>query len=382
MRKVFPADVVALVLLLLICIPLFATQIPLQPEKSDYDLHRYYAQQILDTGKIGIPHFLYEFLILAVHSILPGFGLMESSFVVVLMFYLFLPALLFFLIRRTFPPAPSYFAVIASGFLALSLAIITPVTLYTLPKRDLYFGYIGMAVYHNPTMLILRPLALLVFVYAARVFKADRKTSFLLLSSLLVVSTLAKPSYTVCLLPAIVLLALAEHTRGNSVDWKLLSLGIVLPGVLVLGWQYAQAYRSSVDPPGILFAPLAVVRHYSPSVLSKFVFSILFPLCVTVCYLPHVRKNVRFRLCWLTFGFGLFYSYFLAEGGERMYHWNFAWSAQISLFVLCVVAVLFLLRQSYRGFRFSFCAAIFGLHVISGIIWYWYQLRFSRALNF
>jgi hypothetical protein len=59
------------------------------------------------------------------------------------------------------------------------------------------------------------------------------------------------------------------------------------------------------------------------------------------------KKTLEINLAWLTFFFGAFYFYFLAEGGEsaRTYSANFAWSSQLTLFVLVFVSLVFFLKQ-------------------------------------
>jgi len=93
-------------------------------------------------------------------------------------------------------------------------------------------------------------------------------------------------------------------------------------------------------------------------------------------YFQKTRQDLSFNLAWLTFIFGAFYTYFLAES-ERVTDGNFIWSGQITLFMLFVVSAVFFLRQIYepgKGFTFSraaiICIVIWMLHVASGVLWY------------
>jgi cytochrome c oxidase assembly factor CtaG len=59
---------------------------------------------------------------------------------------------------------------------------------------------------------------------------------------------------------------------------------------------------------------------------------------------------------------------------------NFAWSGQISLFILFVASALFYMRELLSGNnnagnllsrkKVLFCAAMYGLHVLSGVLFY------------
>ena len=50
------------------------------------------------------------------------------------------------------------------------------------------------------------------------------------------------------------------------------------------------------------------------------------------------RRDTMLNLAWLTFGFATLQTYLLAEAGPRFNDGNFAWSSQISLFVLFTVS--------------------------------------------
>ena len=84
-------------------------------------------------------------------------------------------------------------------------------------------------------------------------------------------------------------------------------------------------------------------------------------------------------LAWLCFIFGAFYSYFMSEtSGGQFTMGNFDWSAEVSLFILFVVVTLFWIERLVEKKRWekkdTAVAVAFGLHLISGIIYYLYSL--------
>ena len=88
---------------------------------------------------------------------------------------------------------------------AVALMLIAPITIFTWSQQNLYFGYIPAHVYHNPTQVALKPFALLFFVAALRVFSDRvRRALFIALTFALgLCATLAKPSLSICLIPAL-----------------------------------------------------------------------------------------------------------------------------------------------------------------------------------
>ena len=105
-------------------------------------------------------------------------------------------------------------------------------------------GYINPYVYHNPTLIALRLFVIPVSLLALRIFSNTsyrnanhRLYTLLLCASLVLRSTLAKQSFTLALIPGCFAFAAWRAFRGNRVDWILLSLRDLYPG-LAQGLQY------------------------------------------------------------------------------------------------------------------------------------------------
>jgi hypothetical protein len=131
--------------------------------------------------------------------------------------------------------------------------------------------------------------------------------------------------------------------------------------------------------------------------LLKFLLSILFPLLVYIFYFKAAIKTLYLNLAWAVFTFGAAYMYLLAEGGERLAHATFTWSAICALFILFIVSTAFLIqivrckavtplltdnliepRSSNHSFRsrvkITILLCVLGLHMISGIYWYYIHI--------
>ena len=170
----------------------------------------------------------------------------------------------------------------------------------------------------------------------------------------------------------------------------------MLPAIVTLGLQILLFSSSE----GFIFAPLAVIYSWTRinpnapnDMFLKFLLSILFPLLVYIFYFKAAVKTLYLNLAWVVFAFGAAYMYLLAEGGERLAHANFTWSAICALFILFIVSTTFLIQQTRwkmvlpsqtdspieaRSFnsgllswaKISILVCVLGLHIISGIYWY------------
>lgn len=389
------ADVLAVSVLFLMVVGIFGyvTHLTVSDQVTDYDEHLEFAQSMVESGNVELPHFLYHALVILAHKSLSTQDFHTSETLVIVLGHLLLSLVVYVIFRSGFSESTSSPGALVSIVMTLSVMLVSPVTLFTLGRHNLYFGYIYPAnVYHNPTIILLKPLALLLFFFAAKVFtrqsygKGFRFVAILVVLTIL--SSLTKPNYIICLLPGAVLFAGYRGFRNQVVDWKCLILGIIVPAVAILGWQYYFTYTASSETlksSQIILAPLKVVAHYSSGLFPKFILSMAFPLCVYGAYFRKAVHNIELNLSWGIFLIGAFYTYFLAEGGSRMYSGNFWWSGQITLFILFVMSTRFFILQEIRALtgrrlrRFSnafvLCTLSFGMHLVSGVFWFALHLR-------
>lgn len=346
----------------------------------DYVVHTKLAMQMLTTHSLLSPHFLLQASIILFNQLL-HVNFNTSCFLVVLFSIAGTAALIF---------PRMYLATgktLSSGFLVLGLMLVAPLPLLAPLDGHQYLGYIGINIYHNPTILLLKPFALLLFTFAtARNLGVGLKNRRPLCICILVAigCTLTKPSYMIVFLPTLAIAACVPAMRQSLARPVFIICGIMLPGVLILAGQYWVTYSAQQLPgvyegkSSIILAPLLVMSNFSSWLLVKFFLSISFPLAVVVGYIRRALEDVRLCLAWLAFTIGAAYTYLLAESGPRIFQGNFTWSGQITLFILFVVSLEFFCEQVRLSgrynraskFIFTLCAALFVLHILSGIGYY------------
>ncbi len=263
------------------------------------------------------------------------------------------------------------------AFFAISLTMIAPITLMTFYDGFFYFGYITLVNFHNPTVILVRPLALLSFMLLTRSMEKQSSSKLILFhAGLVVLSALVKPSYLVCILPAFILLSVWQLLIHHKyVDMRMLILGLLIPAGFVLAAQWSITYFTGGDEGGISILPLEVESHFSGYLLPKFLLSIMFPLSVLVFNLHALRQNSSVKLAWLGFLFGIAQMYLLAENGNRLYDGNFRWGAQIMSFLLFSASVRWImsaLRGNAGNWKYSKLPVTMAYlaHLLAGITYY------------
>jgi len=262
------------------------------------------------------------------------------------------------------------------AILAGTLTIVAPVMLFALCDNLYYFGYIALANYHNPTIIFLRPFALISFLLGVRAFtRVNNSWKIIIASSILVmISALIKPNYLLCILPALLILTAWWKFQRKSVDYKYLVFGFLLPSILVLGVQWWVV--NSNDPSPIILSPLGVEGAFSRNLLPKFMLSVLFPLSILVSNFRKYKDNPDLLLAAIGFTVAAFQVYFLAESGDRFYHGNFRWGAQVMLFLWFVVSARELLQKLFDGNKCTrekiILSGIYLSHLAAGIAYYGY----------
>lgn len=262
------------------------------------------------------------------------------------------------------------------AILAVTLTLVAPVMLFAFSDNLYYFGYIALANYHNPTIILLRPLALISFLLGVRAFNGSNNSWKLILTSsiLVMISALIKPNYLLCILPALFVLTVVRKRQRKPVDYKYLVFGYLIPAILVLGIQWWVV--NSNDPSPIIFSPLGVEGAFSKNLLPKFILSVLFPLSILVCNFKKYKDNPDLLLAVIGFIVAVFQVYLLAESGDRFYHGNFRWGAQVMLFLWFVVSARELLQKLFDGNKCSrekiILSGIYLSQLAAGIVYYGY----------
>ena len=324
-------------------------------QRSDYTSHITHAAQMQRGEQTHISHPLFHAQVILYGALLPAVAPIDIGFLAGLTAIALLLPLLLHALRNS---ADGRIPDAALIFLALCLAVIAPLTIWADSK--LLIGYINPTVYHNPPQNLLRLFVIPVSLLALRIFHGRARPSvnqrlyiLLLCGALLMLSTLAKPAYTIALLPGCCLFALWRAMRGISVDWALLIFGVCLPGTLILGLQFLNSYINSAADSSIAFGFLTYMKLWLPAwrIPAQLLLSIAFPLAVYALYWADARRDTYLNLSWVVFITAALWTYSFYEEGRRLWHGNFLWTGYIALFVLMFASLRFLLGRYLDALR-------------------------------
>lgn len=337
-------------------------------DRFDYPVHRELAWSLTWP-----PHFLYHLILTAFRAVTGDWLLAQR--LLLLVNYAALGLALYAFLARGVRAEVRHSKL---SLMAVSLAFVYAIPALYPIDGQLYFGYVALSVYHNTTILLLKPIVafhllwLLLWLSPDTPYRA--RNGFHVIGALLVVlSAMAKPSYLVTLLPAVFLIV-----AWDKASWRGALLAVFLPGAAVLAWLFVNTFGG--DGGGLSFAPLKVINHFTElwTVLPKIVLSLLFPLAMLATFRREVMADRLAILCWLMLLVGLSYGLLLAEKGERVFDGNWLWSGQISAFALFVVNARLLIGHGKfggYGWRVTLAWLAFICHVIAGLVWYLLQYQ-------
>jgi hypothetical protein len=257
-----------------------------------------------------------------------------------------------------------------------ALLISGPINLLTF--RHLYLGYVTTTTYHSPTVQLLKPLALILFLrlhgnVLAEPPEPDTSPRLLNLAILSIVTTLAKPSFTIVVLPALMVMVLV-YRRTVPVRRTLATLAVLGASVgAVIVWQLLFLFTGAGGEEGVGIRPLAVALAFAPTprmLVAKLLLSVAFPAIAFFFNRRAALADRRLVFSYICFLISLLYYLLLAELGPRLYHGNFLWGAMVSLLVVFVSTCAMLARREPTARRATRAPwLILALHAACGLVW-------------
>jgi len=376
-----------------------------QLKTGDFSDHIVWAHELVDKGYLFRPaHQLFQQLVIIVRAFLPFNYFVRinqtfkqiidlksyeiSTMVIITIVYVITAIIIYKQFIKEWDATKTKNNYWLAGGSTLAVMLISPIFLFTLPDQ-MYLGYINGNPFHNPTYLLLRPFALLLFLHTIKNLYSKSHWSALLIAGILIVlGTMSKASFTLTFLPAVGFYVIIHLRNFRKFNWPYLISGLAIPGSIILGMQFVLSYFGNSDD-SIIFAPFQAILNYVPNIGLVLIFillSILSPLILTLLYWKQVCNEPTLQLAWVNFLTALIPALFFSE----RINWpsiNFWWGP------MCAVFILFVVTVSVAGKNKVFCVlnptdklkkwivlSIFGLHLICGIIYYFSSVFFPAPI--
>jgi hypothetical protein len=362
---------------------------------GDFPAHIAFAKYFSENGYLyKIPHTLFARGVTIIRALLPANILVWispyvkqvydlksfeiSTLILMVLTYLFLAYIIANRILNEWKNSTNK-ALFWVGFITFTILLAAPIFLFTFPNR-MFVGYVNGNRYDSPTYILSKPFVLLFFLGIVDNFEAKWNwKQAILIAIALVCATLAKPSFTITILPAIGILVLFSIKRLRKINWGFLIFAIGLPSIIVLFGQYIINYSGNRGD-RILIAPFKEILFHVPNLYLVFfliIMSIAFPIVITTFYWKEIKHDLEFRLAWINYFIGQMYGLIFCEeiNFGVLNFWN---SAMIANFVLFFTTVKFYGRDIYENIatrkklssKQIVASGVLVLHLLCGIIYF------------
>ena len=196
----------------------------------------------------------------------------------------------------------------------------------------IYMGPGSPSVWHNVTLIVVKPFALLSVFFTIKFFASNRYSYF------------AKPSFVIVFLPSLVVYALLKRYFDKRKLQFVFTM--MLFTVTLLVYQFMHKYAGGGDS-SVIFDFLGVWSLYTPSVTVSILMALGLPLLITFFNYQSVKSNEYIKFTWLLVLFSLILFSCFAEDGKYYRDGNFSWSWMISLGLIYIFTIIEFFKQYF-----------------------------------
>ena len=246
-----------------------------------------------------------------------------------------------------------------------------------------YRGVFSPNPFHNATYLAARPFSIVCFFMMTELLQIYEegipKKKYLTFSLFLLLSTMAKPSFSLgfVIVSALILFCCACRRRFANIRRTLIFAGSAVPAMCFLLYQYGNVFvgqNGNGEESGIGFGWLTAWSTQECSIIAAILRGLAFPIAVAVLHWKDIRRKdgLCLSLEYLAVNMGMLLC--LYEKGFRMAHVNFAWGYMYAMFFAFVTGGLVVLEDTYKKKkRLAVLGIEWGLyfwHLICGIVYF------------
>lgn len=325
--------------------------------QGDLRAHIFWAEQAY-AGERGwfVSRPLLQLLIVGVAQ-LPGIGFTGAAVIVLATAVAAGYAVTLVILRRYADPRWPLWALVA-----ISVAASVAAGVYAPMIHDRLYARIGTPnVWHNPTQVLLVPLALAGFFAAERWLREQSRPLWWSATGLLVATTLVKPNYALAFIPALGLyVVICDRHRIAG------AIGMVTPTIVVLAAQYVLVFGN--PPVTGSEAGIALGMISDPGFrLVLAVLALGFAFAVLGAAPRPLPRGLL--LAWLLVAIAFAQRMFLIETGSRAPAGNWHWGYFIALKVVLTYSAVALLHARPLSIRSALTWGVLLLQLFSGSLY-------------
>ena len=264
------------------------------------------------------------------------------------------------------------------ALISFSLCIIHAIPL---GKANFMPGLFTATNWHNSTIIMQTPLALLQFYLSYQLLIRFSGKSIVLLSITIILSNLLKPNFFLCFAPIYTLL-IAFECRFRFNTRFLLSVLPVMIGIIILAIEYWLIYSSGGEG-GIGIHFFLVWDHFITMKWLALLFSFAFPGVYLLLNFSYVKTDKMLVFAWLIVLLGLLIFIAFYEKGERMFHANFIWQMVPAMLIPFLTTIInWVKRMDKEGsslfqLKNIICMMVFLIHVLAGCVYIYKVIHYG-----
>lgn len=219
--------------------------------------------------------------------------------------------------------------------------------------------------WHNATFFAARPFIFAPMFAFARLLQCYEKRmdwrDGAILSVVLLLATMTKPSFTLVFVSTAGLIMLWRLLRSKFANFKqsvLLGLCFVPTFIDMLYQAFGLFGGANEADEGIGFGFGKVFRIFSGNIPLSLLMGSLFPLVVLLYHRTSLRTRGEYRLSWQIWVVGLAEAFFMYQKGFRMDHANFLWGYECALVLVFFTSAILLVRDTLAPDAKQRCKAL------------------------
>jgi len=203
----------------------------------DFPSHIEWEKEFNDIGYIKRPNYLFEQLVVIIRALMPANILVRistlakqvydlksfeiSTWILMVLSNFATTLILIGRFYKEFKKDQDKKPLLFASIFSFIIMFAGPIFFLTYPDRQ-YMGYIGFNIYHNPNFILMKPFALLAFFSLSdNLYNKWQWKQSILMTIWVVCVTLAKPSFTITIIPSIVIIVLLIIRRNaKQINWN------------------------------------------------------------------------------------------------------------------------------------------------------------------
>jgi len=375
----------------------FLMTVVLMNRGSDFTAH---TELALETVRFSQPLHVFEYLSYPIWHILVA-GVYRffrhpvySAAFVSASFNLFTTAVIYRVLKRFLSDKFS------ANHICFITFILTFVTAIWIPwfSPHIYLGPLSPTIWHNPTNNAVKGISIIIFYLFIDIFLNAQKAEkdrmpmkqMALLSFLLLISTLLKPSFIILFIPAAFLFLLIEliRVKGKNIVFCMQTALACLPSLIPLFYSYYLTYikLQSDLRGGVVFSFLTAISTWTTNIPLTVMLPFIFPMFVIMLNYKNIYQNKPLFFAMMTAFVGALYWLCFAESNQL--HANeLAWVQILALILIWLVTIIDFFsiyhRDRHSGNRLrknliSMGFVLVFMHFFTGI-YYYIRLLFFAA---